>query len=34
MILLMAERRCPDSPWKVLRMAAACAIGLGSFIKA
>jgi hypothetical protein len=32
-VLLMAERRCPDGPWKVLRMAAACAIGLGSFIK-
>jgi hypothetical protein len=32
-ILLMAERRCPDTPWKVLRMAAACALGLGSFLR-
>jgi hypothetical protein len=33
LVLLMAERRCPDTPWKVLRMAAACALGLGSFLK-
>jgi hypothetical protein len=33
MILLIAERRCPDTPWKVLRMAAACAFGLTTFAR-
>jgi hypothetical protein len=32
LILLMAERRCPDTPWKVVRMAVACAMGLGAFL--
>jgi hypothetical protein len=33
LILLIAERRCPDTPWKVLRMAAACALGLSSYFR-
>jgi hypothetical protein len=31
MVLLLAERRSPDSPWKALRMAAASVLGLFSY---